>query len=419
MSDDRRRPEQYHSRRDDALRPWIAEAVYPYSRPLRSALDSAGLGRRGVRRAADLGRIPVTPVADLGDGRAHVLEPTVAAVTSFGPLAERTRFRIADAFGRRPEFARQHVDPAFRPVLWTVVPTADDQLLFTASTTSDLERLAVLGRRALATSGVRPDDRVLVLDPAGPGIAPWQLVAGCQDAGVAMLHAGGRATAGIVDASGASVLAGETSSLCRALDEGLPPSVRLLLDLGGAATEQDRERLASAGLPCAGWWAPPGVRAAWVRCPGGIGHHTWPEHEVVDVVDGELVWSAVGWHGSVWLRVGTGVKAVVHEDRCDACGRTTPRVRPVVRPGWMSLLDDAPEVAAWVAVRRADGSLVVLATRDAAAADRWDAQLASRVGSRVVPVSADRLRRVRSIAGDAEVVDEATVADVLRRPVAR
>ncbi len=86
--------------------------------------------------------------------------------------------------------------------------------------------------------------------------------------------------------------------------------------------------LPGLGLSAAEWWTPPAARASWVRCPGGTGFHTWPEDELIEVVDGELHWSAVGWHGSVWLRVGTGIAAVVDESPCPTCGRTTPRVEP-------------------------------------------------------------------------------------------
>lgn len=334
MNEDRRRTEQYAAERDATLRSWISSAVYPHSPVLRRALDESGLGRRGLRGVQDLERLPTTTLAELGDGRAAVLEPTVDSIRAYGPADERARLWLADALGRRPELAREHVDPAYRPVLWSVAGRADAPL-FVASTSGDVDRLAALGRRALSVSGVRPDDRLLVLDPAGTSIGAWQLLAGAREAGVAVLHAD--VDTPVPDAA-PSVLVGRAESLCRALAEGPPGTVRsLVVHDGSRPDDEQRAALDGSGLAWAEWWAPTGVRAAWVRCPGGVGFHTWPSDEVVEVLSGpdaadgagELVWSAVGWHGSVWLRLRTGVTVQLDPGPCPRCGRTTPRVRPV------------------------------------------------------------------------------------------
>lgn len=337
MSDDRRRPDSYAALRDESLRAWITDTVYPYSPVLREALDTAGLGQRGVRRSSDLTRLPATTVAALGDGKRFVLEPTATAIAAHAPLEERVRLRVADVLGRRSDLARTRIDPDHRPVSWTVAG-APSRPLFTASTSRDLDRLADLGRRSLAISGVERHDRVLVLDPPGAGIATWQLLAGCRDAGVAVLQLDAGAAPALWAAATPTVLAGRAATLRTAVAAGVPAGVRTLVVLDGpplaGAQHQD---LARSGANVAEWCSPPATRAAWVRCPGGNGFHTWPTHELVEILDaagqvtgtGELTWSAVGWHGSVWLRVRTGVTATVEAGACDRCGRTTPRVVPV------------------------------------------------------------------------------------------
>lgn len=420
MSEDRRRPEQYASLRDRRLRPWIAETVYPYSAPVRAALDRAGLGQRGVRTAADLERLPIVPIDDLGDGRGHVLEPDATSIARFGPVADRVRLRVADAFGRRPELARTRIDPVHRPILWTAAgsprPGAPAELLYTAWTTSDLDEVAMLGRRALVLSGVGREDRILVVEPTGPAIASWQLVAGCRDGGVPTMHLGSNRHPDAIASAAPTVVAGAVESLTEVVELGLPDSVRLLIAFDGDhPPDPETDPLRTSGMPVAHWWSPPGARAAWVRCVGGSGYHTWPTREVTDVVDGELVWSAVGWHGSVWLRVATGVAAARHDAPCPACGRTTPRIEPLVRPGWMQVLDASTDVTGWLAVRRADGDVVVLASPSASAPEGWRATLAVAVGLRVVRVAPDRYRRARALAGRRDIVDEAEIADALRK----
>src|SRR5690606_38648829 len=135
-----------------------------------------------------LSRLPVTPLADLGDGRAYVLEPTVEEFGRAAPLPMQARFLFADVTGRRGDFARRHVDPAHKPVVWCAEPGPRGSL-FVASTSHDLDRLADLGLRALTIAGVRADDRVVLVGHGGDRIAHWQFVLGCRRAGVALLRA--------------------------------------------------------------------------------------------------------------------------------------------------------------------------------------------------------------------------------------
>lgn len=324
MSDDRRRPAQYESARDDVLRSWLGSTVHPYSPALGPVLDEHGFKVRGRADGRALRRLPVVSLAELGDGRRHVLEPTVHEFGRTAALSLQVRFLLDDVVGRRDQFARRHIDPLHRPVVWTVAPTEGGHL-FVANTARDLDRLAVLGRRALATAGVRDDDRMVLVGDGGDELATWQLVLGCRDAGVALL----RRPVSDPDAppgSEPTVVAGTAAALRRIV---LPPSVGRLLVLDGADVDvAPGHDVPGQEVAVARWWAPPPVRAAWPACPGGGGYHTWPEDELVELVEGRLVWSAVGWHGSVWLRVDTGVEASLAEGPCPHCDRTTPRVIP-------------------------------------------------------------------------------------------
>lgn len=322
-SADRRRPAHHRSVRDDVLRSWLGETVRPYSAPLGSMLEQHGLRRRGAADSALLMRLPVTPIAELGDGLAYVLEPTVQEFGRAASIPLQTQFLLADVRGRRDDFARRHVDPIHKPVVWCTVPTVDGAL-FVANTTTDLDRLADLGLRALAIVGVRDDDRVVLVGDGTDRIADWQLVLGCRRGGVALM----RTSVVADDALGGSptVVAGSAAAIGDVVEQGLPSSVRLVLvERGSGPAPSARPQ---ADVEVVEWWTAPGARAAWARCPGGTGFHTWPDTELIEAVDGRLVWSAVGWYGSVWLRVDTGARASIERDECPTCGRTTPRVLP-------------------------------------------------------------------------------------------
>ncbi|HEX4903174.1 MAG TPA: hypothetical protein VFV42_10225 [Acidimicrobiales bacterium] len=338
MGDDRRRPGEQASRRDDALRRWIADEVHPYSAPLRERLDRSGLGRRGVRGASDLARLPVVELEALGDGRGWVLEPTADRIRTEGAPELRARLLVSDVVGGRDTFSRRHVDLPYKPVAWTAARHADGVLL-TGWTTTDLDQLGVLGRRALAVSGVVPEDRVADVG-AGAGIGALQLELGARDAGVPHVRIGPDEAVGVLPVVAPSVLTGPPATLLELAGGGLPASIRLLVaQVGpeGAGVALRRLRRHSP-VPVRLWWAPAGVRAAWASCEVDQ-LHTWPEHEHLEVVDdagtpsaqGRLVWSAVGWRGSVWLRVALGPDGRIEHERC-RCGRTTPRVLGARRP---------------------------------------------------------------------------------------
>lgn len=335
MSDDRRRPGQHASRRDETLRRWVSDEVHPFSEPLRAQLDRSGLGRRGLRTAADLARLPVTRLADLGDGRTHVLVPTADRIREAAGFELRARLLVADVLGRREGFARREVDAPYKPVRWTAERHGTGTL-YVGATSTDLDRLADLGRRALAVNGITPADRLLCVAGTG-GIGPLQLELGARDAGVAHLSVEAL-DAGLLASAAPTVVAGTVDDLGRAIDVGLPASVRMLVVHVGPGRGDLAELRARSGRPLRLWWAPPGVRAAWVTCEADR-LHTWPEHEHVEVVDddgapaqsGRLVWSAVGWRGSVWLRVALGPHGRVEHAAC-SCGRTTPQVLGAARP---------------------------------------------------------------------------------------
>src|SRR5207245_10547740 len=70
--------------------------------------------------------------------------------------------------------------------------------------------------------------------------------------------------------------------------------------------------------------------------------------------DGEVVWSALGWKGSVFLRLRTGVYGALDESACPECGRTTPRLLPTTgaEPSFAKVLDAHPGVQTWQAELR-------------------------------------------------------------------
>jgi hypothetical protein len=147
-----------------------------------------------------------------------------------------------------------------------------------------------------------------------------------------------------------------------------------VLAVGAPLDDGLRGRLSAAfaGAPVLHAWAPAGVRAPWAECRGGAntGLHTWPEAEVLELTDplsgvsappgagGEVVWSPLGWRGTVLLKVRTGVFATQENGACPACGRDAPRLMMAgSTPAFFAVLDRHPLVTAWQAeLRTVDGN---------------------------------------------------------------
>lgn len=84
-------------------------------------------------------------------------------------------------------------------------------------------------------------------------------------------------------------------------------------------------------------------KTAWIQCAEDSGYHLYPDMEYFEVVDkegnrvkdgepGELVYTALGWRGSVVLRYRTGdICPGIEWGPCPRCGRTVPRIKPDIQ----------------------------------------------------------------------------------------
>jgi hypothetical protein len=353
MDLDRLRPGQVTGRQSAGLRRYVADEVYPYSRLLRPRLDRSGLGATGLRTVADLQRLSPVEPDELGSHVA-VLAVSGDLLKAHAPLLERLRLQIADLTKTRAKLARERVEPRYKPIHWCTHGG-----LRMAMTATDLDKLGDLGRRLLDTAGVRADDRVVTLEDPG-SLAFWQLTLGCRAGGVLAEHVGPTADAAVVVAARPTVLVGTPAVLHAILADGPPDGLRVIVALADPSDGDVRSAVAALA-PAAQVrmaWAPTGARALWVECERG--HlHTWPDAEVIEIVDpltdapargaGSLLWSALHWRGTVALRFRTGSYASIDLNAC-TCGRTTPRLSVVaLDPPFAVSLDADARVDRWFA----------------------------------------------------------------------
>ena len=364
------RPARLRLGQDRALARYLRNHVAPFSRFHADALRSRAVGGRD-----DLAHLPLVRLDDVTDPTDLVLRPTADQLASAPDRDLRLGWWWARVRRRTAAFNRDVLEPQYKPIHWH----ADSVPI--GYTAADLERLAEVGRAGLEMAGVTPNDVLVSVYPPGPSLGFWQVQLGARRAGVPSLFLTPATEPEEVARLRPSVLAGRASDLTRLLEAGREAGfsfagLSTLLVIGEPLDPARRARLAELGGSPSGpvavvaAWAPPGVRALWSECRDGIDVHTWPTAEIVELVDplsggpvppgadGEMVWTPVGWMGSVLVRLRTGVFGCIDDTACVSCGRTSPRLRVVdPLPPFARILDEHPDVAAWQAeLRDVDGA---------------------------------------------------------------
>jgi hypothetical protein len=346
--------------------PAVAEASAYWRRWVEELGLAAGdLGRRENLhrlvsvRARDL-------LADAPGGASTVLRPTERQAKAHG--STETLTALLRAIRRDgPDGKREAMLREFRPLQ---LHRAGDLLV--ASTRSDLDRMHRAGARTAEVLGLRDDDVVLGAVPAGPTLA-WfgsqHLAAG---ASLPALHAFGVTVGSAAD----SLLDDRGGGLAEvaAVAHQLPATVIVVrledaVELAGALGDErvdlgalrrvvvvgpppdDDTRGAIAGayatagasVDVRAVWGPAAGRVLWAECAAGSGLHTYPDLELLEVVDpftgqptdadGDLTLTTLGWHGTVLLRLQTGAWVdPLATGPCPSCKRTVPRLTGTVVP---------------------------------------------------------------------------------------
>ena len=221
-----------------------------------------------------------------------------------------------------------------------------------AYTRGDLDVVARAGARLWQVLGLSGDDALVSALPAGASVEQTALQYAALASGAPALFPGDDLDVVVAAAKLAppTVLAVNTSAavdVIGALADGQALARVTTILLVGAPSDDERSAAAAAvadagsNATLLAVHAPSGSRLLWGECresKGSTGLHTYPDLDLVQVVDpesgepeasggGELVVTQLGMRGSALLRWRTGdVVAAVETAPCRGCGRTVARV---------------------------------------------------------------------------------------------
>ncbi|MEX1178648.1 MAG: hypothetical protein WEB09_09320 [Nitriliruptor sp.] len=326
----------------------------------RLLTDRRGLQRLVPARERDL-------LADGAAGATAVLRPTEEQVKASAD--DRVITGIARAIRRDAEHGkRDAIVHEYRP-LQLHRGGVDGELLI-ASTRSDLDRSHRTGARAASVLGLGEDDVIVSAVAAGPTLAHLGTVHLATGAGLTALHARGAGAdlAAVAKATtdlAATVLVVATEEAVELADtlrraRAKLRDLRTVVAYGPPLTAEERGAIleaftgagASSDLRVRALWAPDVGRAPWAECAeGGGGLHTYPDLEVLEVLDpltgrvtdgdGDLTVTSLGWHGTAHVRFQTGTWVdPLATDPCPGCSRTVPRITGDVAPhAWELTVD--------------------------------------------------------------------------------
>lgn len=355
MSWDRRTSKQQKHDLARALKAQVVHAVGPFSPYWKARFATLGTTAAAAATPAGLEAVPAVGERDVcpdGDGAsaaALVLQSGEAgwAVHTDGPQLRRalmsrllrtgTYRAVVEADTRTTSFVEAGLGVRF-PL---------------ASTRSDLDVVARAGARLWRVLGLKRADILVAAVPLARTASLQALELAALAAGSPALFPGDdvddvtRALA-LFPATVLAMRPDEAARMVDDLDEAGAQlaGVRTVLLLGAPSVDEraeTAEALVRAGLnpTVLAAHTPEGHRLLWGECRPGAGLHTYPDLDLVQLVDpetgaaaeqGELVVTQLGMRGSALLRWRTGDLAEgIETARCASCNRHVPRVMGVER----------------------------------------------------------------------------------------
>lgn len=336
-----------------------------YSPYYRALFQKNNLSPADFKTTDDLVKIPLSSKADLAPTEADrarprqfMLQPDEHLIKKYASKKKLAGLLIKKLLGRD---AKRSLEKEYKPIHLhfttgrTALPTP-----FGYSAT-DLEILKESGERLLDVIAVPRDQVAINAFPYSPHLAFWLAYYAFVKLGMTSIQTGGGKVMGtlkIIDAiermkaSLVVFIPGYGYHLLReAVSQKRDFSAVKYVVTGGerlsqGARDKIRELLTELGAKepqVYATYAMTEAKTAWIQCAENTGYHLYPDLEFFEVVDkegrrvkegeeGELVYTALGWRGSVVVRYKTGdLCQGIDYGSCPVCGKTVPRIFPDIQ----------------------------------------------------------------------------------------
>lgn len=337
----------------------------PFSPYYRDLFKKNNVDFSQIENIDDLQRIPFTSKQDIaptadepGRTRQLILQPDESLIKKHASKGE-----LAKIIGRKltGQDVKAKLEWEYKPIHVhfttgrTALPTAFGY------SARDLATLKETGQRLLNVSGANKNQFGINAFPYAPHLAFWLGAFGMQEVGMTSIQTGGGKIMGtrkIIDAlestkaGTATFIPGYAYHLFRqaAHEKKSFPNLKTIIFGGERVSPGLRDKvkellrdLGNYDSRILATYAFTEGKTAWIQCHETSGYHLYPDMEFFEVIDkdgnrvpegepGELVYTALGWRGTVAVRYRTGDMTRGIEYRpCPHCGRTIPRIHPDIQ----------------------------------------------------------------------------------------
>ncbi|MDD5040592.1 MAG: AMP-binding protein [Patescibacteria group bacterium] len=333
----------------------------PYSPYYRRLFEENNIRFGDIRTTDDLQRIPFTTKADIAPTaddpartRQFILQPDEQLIKQYA-----SKQKLAQILWGKltKQDVKRALEYEYKPVHLhfttgrTALPTPF------AYTATDVATLQEGGARMLDVAGVSRDLFALNAFPYAPHLAFWQVYNGFLKLGMTSLQTGGGKIMGtqkIIDAIERlkigiiAFIPGYGYHLIREAVKQKKDFSNLKFVISGGERasagmkEKVKKLLVEVGakdVQFLSTYAFTEAKIAWIQCHELSGYHLYPDIEYFEVIDkngkrvgpgepGELVYTSLGWHGTIVVRYRTGdMTEGIDYEPCPHCGKTVPRIR--------------------------------------------------------------------------------------------
>lgn len=348
-------PKKIKEFQDKKIKSFIRYQIAAYHPYYKKLFKKKNIDPYSIKSTDDLIKIPFTQKEDIAPTKEEpkkyvdfILQPDQELIKKHYNKGKLLAFTLLNSF--KKDYLKTKIAQEYKPlhINFTTGRTAlSVPILYTAL---DIEQLRESGRRMFDIFNVNGDETIINAFPYSPHLAFWQAFYAIQACNLLSLQTGGGKIFGTekilnaVEKMKANILAatpGYAYHLFRkAYEEKRDFSSLKEIIFGGERVPIGlREKIAEylhRGVRMLSTYALTEGKVAWPECGHDSGYHLYPDMEFIEVVKnneqvgegevGDIVYTSLGWRGSIVLRYRTGDMGSISYGKCPNCGRTVPRI---------------------------------------------------------------------------------------------